>query len=74
MPDDVDEVLETIRHLEWLVELEAQVITHQREAVVLLRTQGASWGVIADAVGLTRQGAWSRFHFDIGEFEPPEDA
>jgi hypothetical protein len=35
---------------------------HLRTVVTALRAQAVSWSVIADALGVSRQTAWERFH------------
>lgn len=48
---------------EWLAALPGVVDEMYREAVRdVLAAPGGSWAVVGEALGITRQSAWARFH------------
>lgn len=44
-----------------------QLHTWQREAIARAREGGASWSDIGDALGVTKQAAWSSYNQDVRE-------
>lgn len=44
-----------------------QLDAWQREAIARAREDGASWSEIGDALGITKQAAWSSYNQDVRE-------
>ena len=59
------EILETlgmVRQMVRTIEDETDTLTH---AIQRLRSKGVTWQAIADALGMTRQGAWEKYRSSV---------